>query len=99
MGLSILELSTILVCKFWYNQVKTKYDERAKLCYADTDIAYKKTDHIYEVITNYELHRQLSKGKNDKVVRLTKDELGGKVMKKFVGWRTKDYSYLTNGGS
>ena len=84
MGLSILELNTILVCKFSYNQVKTKYDERAKLCYADTDIAYKKTDHIYEVITNYELHRQLSKGKND-VVRLTKDKLGGKVMKKFVG--------------
>ena len=28
-----------------------------------------------------------------------KDELGRKIMKKFVGLRTKTYNYLINGGS
>ena len=36
LGLSILELSKILMCEFWYDYVKPKY-EKAKLCYMDTD--------------------------------------------------------------
>ena len=31
--LSVLELSTVLVYKFWYEYVKPKDDEKAKLCY------------------------------------------------------------------
>ena len=85
LGLSLLELSTILVYDFWYNYVKPKYDERAKLCYMDTDsfIAYIKTDEIYKDIeegvetrfetSNYELDRLLPKGKNKKVTGLMKD--------------------------
>ena len=37
LGQSILELSTILMHKFWYDYVKPKYDENAKLCYIDRD--------------------------------------------------------------
>ena len=37
LGLSILELSKILMYKFSYHQVKPKYGEKAKLCYMDTD--------------------------------------------------------------
>ena len=37
LGLSILELSKILMYKFWYDYVKPKYDEKARLCYIDTD--------------------------------------------------------------
>ena len=37
LGLSILELSEILMYKFWYDYVKPKYGEKAKLCYMDTD--------------------------------------------------------------
>ena len=43
LGILILELSQILIYKFWYNYVKTKYDEKAKLCYIDF-IVYIKTD-------------------------------------------------------
>ena len=31
--LSILELSKVLVYEFWYDYVKPKYDEKAKLCF------------------------------------------------------------------
>ena len=48
LGLSILELSKILMHEFWYDYVKLKYDEKAKLCYMDTDriIVYIKIDDI-----------------------------------------------------
>ena len=44
-GLSILESSKILMQEFWYNYVKPKYGENAKLCYMDTGsfIIYIKT--------------------------------------------------------
>ena len=46
LGIPILELSQMLIYKFWYNYVKTKYGEEAKLCYIDTDsfIVYIKID-------------------------------------------------------
>ena len=71
LGLSILELSKILMYEFWYDYVKSKYGEKAKLCYVDTDsfIAYIKTHNIYKDIakdietrfqtSNYELVRPL----------------------------------------
>ena len=59
------------------------------------------TDDIYKdiaedtetrfVTSNYELNRPLTKGKNKKVIGLMKDELGGKIMKTFVGLRAKTY--------
>ena len=105
LGLSILELSKILMYEFWYDYVKPKYGEKVKLCYMDTDsfIVYIKTDDIYKDIaedvetrfdtSNYELDRPLPKGKNKKVIGLMKDELGGKIITKFVGLRAKTYNY------
>ena len=54
--------------------------------------------------SNYELEcnsteRMLPKGKNKKVIGLTKGEFGGKIMTKFVGLRAKTFSYLINEGS
>ena len=37
LGLSILELSKILMYEFWCDYIKSKYDEKAKLCYMDTN--------------------------------------------------------------
>ena len=36
--------------EFWYDYVKPKYGEKAKLCYMDTDIVPIKTDDIYKNI-------------------------------------------------
>ena len=41
----------------------------------------------------------MPKGKNKRVIELMKDELGGKIMAKFVGLRAKTYSYLIDDSS
>ena len=38
-GILMLELSKILMYEFWYDYVKPKYSEKAKLCHVDTDIS------------------------------------------------------------
>ena len=52
LGFSILELSEILMYEFWYDYVKPKYGEKAKLFYMDTDsfIGYIKIVDIYDGI-------------------------------------------------
>ena len=37
LGLSILDISKITMYEFWYDYVKSKYEDRARLCYMDTD--------------------------------------------------------------
>ena len=39
----------------------------------------------------------MPKGKNRNVIGLMKDDLGGKIMTKFVRLRAKTYSYLIEG--
>ena len=94
-----------------HDYVKIKYGEKAKLSDIDTDsfIAYIKADDIYKDIvedvetrfdtSNYELDRTLPKGKNEKLIGLMKDKLGGKMKVNFVGLRAKSYSYLIDGDS
>ena len=107
LGLSILDLSKIVMYEFWHDYVKPKYAEKAKLCYTDTDsfIVYIKADDFAEDVetgfgtSNYELKITLTKGKNKKVTGVTKDEFGGKVMKEFVGLRAKADRYLRDDGT
>ena len=37
LGLSILDLGKTVMYEFWYDYVKPKYGENAKLCYIDKD--------------------------------------------------------------
>ena len=37
LGLSILEISKLLMYEFWYDYMKPKYGGNVKLCYMDTD--------------------------------------------------------------
>ena len=37
LGMSILDISKTLMYKFWYDYIKSKYEDRAKLCYTDND--------------------------------------------------------------
>ena len=37
LGWSILEISKTLMCEFWYDYIKPKYQNNAKLCYIDID--------------------------------------------------------------
>ena len=108
LGLSILEISKLLMYEFWYDYMKPKYDNNVKLCYMDTDsfIMNIKTEDFYKDIandvekrfdtSNYEVNRPLPTGKNEKVIGLMKDELGGKIITEFVTLRPKTYSYLTD---
>ena len=108
LGMSILDMSKTLMCKFWYDYFKPKYGDRAKLCYTDIDsfIVYIKTEDFFQDISNnnekwsdtsnYDKNdkRSLSIGKNKKVPCLFKDELGEKIITEFVALRPKAYAYL-----
>ena len=75
----------------------------------DSFIIYIKTEDFYEDIaddvekgfdtSNYDCNRPLPKGKNEKVIGLMKDRLGGKIMTEFVALRPKTYSYLMDNDS
>ena len=79
LGLSILDLSKTVMYEFWYDYVKLKYGENAKLYYMDTNsFIHVKKEAIYKVIakdvktrfgtSNFELDRPLPKGKNKKIL-------------------------------
>ena len=86
LGLSILDLSKTVMYEFWYDYIKPKHGEKARLCYinANSFIIYVRRDGIYKGIAedverksdtlNYELNRPLPKGKNKNVIGLMKDE-------------------------
>ena len=97
--------------EFWYDYIKPKYGDRAKLCYMDTDsfVIHIITEDFYKDIANdverwfdtfncdENDKRLLPIGKNKKIIGLFKDELGGKIMEEFCALRAKAYVYLING--
>ena len=111
LGVSILDISKISMYEFWYDYMKPKYGNRAKLSYMDTDsfIMNIKTNDFYKDIandvekrfytSNYEVDRPLPTEKNKKVICFMKDELGGKIVTEFVTFRPKTYSSLTDDGN
>ena len=47
--------------EFWYDYIKPKYQDKAKLCYTDTDsfIIHIKTEDFYKGIANEQVKRVL----------------------------------------
>ena len=87
LGMSILDISKTLMYEFWYDYIKPKYQDKAKLCYMDTDsfVIHIKTEDFYEDIandvekwfdtSNYENDkRPLPLGQNKKIISLFRDE-------------------------
>ena len=107
LGQAILDISKTLMYEFWYDYIKPKYGDKARLCYMDTDsfVMDIKTDDFYKDInndvdkwfdtSNYDKNdkRPLEIGKNKKVIGKFKDELGGKIMTEFCALRAKAYAY------
>ena len=107
LGLSILDISKILMYEFWYDYMKPKYGNDVKLCYMDTDsfVMNIKAEDFYKDIandvekrfdtSNYEVERPLPTEKNKKVIGLMKDELGEKIITEFITLRPKSL-YIFN---
>ena len=91
LGMSILDLSKSLTYDFHYNYIKTKYGDKAKLLFIDTDsLAYEiRTDDFYKDIkpdiekrfdiSDYPTNHPsgIKIGLNSKVLGMFKDEAGG----------------------
>ena len=97
LGLSRLDISKTEMYEFWYDYLKPKYNDKAKMCYINTDsfIVHIKTEDIYNDISedietrfdtsNHNVNRLLPMRKSKKVLGLMKDGLGGQIVKRFVG--------------
>ena len=108
LGQAVLDISKTLMYEFWYDYIKPKYEEKARLCYMGTDsfVIHIKTEDFCKDIacdvdrwfdtSNYDKddNRPLPIGKNKKVIGRIKDELGGKIIKEFVAHRAKAYAFI-----
>ena len=88
LGQAILDISKTLMYKFWYDYIKTKYGDKAKLCYMDADsfTIHIETEDFYKDIANdvdrwfdtsacdKKDNRPLPIGVNKKVIGMFKDE-------------------------
>ena len=106
LGMPMLDISKTLMYESWCDNIKPEYQDKAKLCYTDTDsfIIHIKTEDFYKDIANdvekwFETSnynesdkRLLPIGKNRKLIGLFKDELGANIMIEFVGLRAKQYT-------
>ena len=107
LGLCILDLSKTVMYEFHYNYIKPKYGSKANLLHTDTDsLMYEiETEDFYKDISGDVKDRfdtsdyppnhpsGIPTGFNKKVLGGFKDEVGGKIIEKFVGLRAKLYSY------
>ena len=114
LGMSILNLSKSLMYDFHYKYIKSKYGDKAKLLFTDTDsLAYEintndfsKKDINPDIVKRFDTSDYptnhpsgIKTGLNSKVLVMFKDEGGGKQIVEFVGLRAKLYSYKMHDGS
>ena len=104
-GMCILDLSKTLMYDFHYNYIKEKYGDRAKLLFTDTDsLTYEiETEDVYKDFWNdkdtfdnsdYPENSLYYYNADKKVIGKFKDEACGVPITKFVGLKSKMYSYI-----
>ena len=112
LGMCILDLSKTIMYDFHYNYINSKYGNKAKLLFSDTDsLMYEiQTEDFYKDISGDVKDRfdtsdypenhpsGIPTGINKKVLGMMKDEAGGKTIKEFVGLRAKLYSFVMDDG-
>ena len=99
----ILDLSKTLMYDFYYNYIKTKFGDRAKLLFTDTDsLTYEiKAEDVYQDFwydkdkfdnSDYPENSLYYDTSNKKVIRKFKDEAAGTPIVEFVGLGSEMYS-------
>ena len=104
-GMCILDISKTLMYDFHYNYIKSKYGDKARLLFTDTDsLTYEiEADDVYQDFwkdkhlfdnSDYPKNSPFFDGSNKKVIGKFKDEAAGTLIVEFVGLRSKMYSYM-----
>lgn len=103
-GMSILDISKVLMYDFYYGYMKKKYGDKVFLCYTDTDsfLMDISTDCFYsDMLADIQIYDTSDFEEsnvygiprmNKKVPGLFKDELKGSIATEFVGLRSKMYA-------
>ncbi|CAB0037754.1 unnamed protein product [Trichogramma brassicae] len=114
-GFSILDISKTQLYRFHYDFMRDRFKSNCKVLYTDTDsLVYEiRGQNVYEVMKHedninefdtfdYEKDNPFGMPllrENSKKIGLMKDELSGKILRRFCGLRSKMYSVdIQNGG-
>jgi len=109
-GFCILELSKLIMYRFYYDYLKPKYGDGCKLLFTDTDsfCCQIRTDDLHRDMaeeidrfdtSNFEREHPLYSDRNHRVLGKMKSETGAAAPTEFVGLRAKMYSLACGGKS
>ena len=103
LGMCVLDYSKLVMYKFYYDTIE-KHFPNNEVLYSDTDsmVLNIYTEDLYSDLkkikdhldtSNYSKEHPLYSTVNKKVIGKFKDELGGNIITKFIGIRSKMYGY------